>query len=293
MNSSSGTIHIQWVEKYPDLMPGKLFFECQRLGASLTCESCHTNWLSAQKRHEDEPARADLCRRCPIGHQLHSGEDTSHKWIDFRSRSECIRCGRSGLRIIPSTHECVSCWNRHRETKVNQDARGNEPLTKTILSPQRIGLLVDGKPTWRRFNGVHLGEAINRALLYIPGATFHDEQPGISIWDPKAGKFQYRCRKHPGEFGVLREMESEDGTVEYVCPVCTPKRAKGLPDARVEATVSIHDRQFVPSMMNMVTGEMPQDWMTTAVICGDCHQYPVKIRLRSGKIESRCPQCDE
>lgn len=273
-------------------MPGKLFFECQRLGASLTCEACRTNWISAQKRYDDEPARADVCRKCPIGHLLHSDKDTGSGWMDFRSKSECIRCGRSGLRIIPSTGECVSCWNRRRETKINQDARGRSPLTKTILRPWRIGLMVDGKPAWRRFYGTNIGEAISASIRHIDGATFHDGQPGIPTWNPRVKHWQYRCHKHPGEFGVLRELERDNGSIEYICPVCTPKVARGLPDSKVEATVSIQDRQFVPSMMSIVLGEMPEHWLSTAVVCAECRQYLVQIRVRTGKIEARCPCCD-
>jgi hypothetical protein len=287
------TLRIEWIEKYPDLMPGKLFFHCERLSAHLTHESCHQNWALAHgKITEETPMRLMKCRGCPVGRQLHSDTDSSGTWQDFRAKSECVRCGRRQLRII-SGAACVSCWNREREGRIGKDARGKLPKTRMVLHPHRIGLVgVDGKLTWRRFDAWHEGEAISRAIRQIDGATFHDQQPGKTVWNKRVRRFQYRCNKHPGEFGTLRELVADDGAVTYRCPVCEPGRARGLPDATVTASTSIQTRDFAKDLMQTVVQDIGEHWIPTAHICDQCRHYALEVRARSRKLECRCPMCD-
>lgn len=112
MSDHSRQIGIVWEERFPDMRPGVLYFECDRLSAHLTKESCHQNWNAAHEKVTDEtPLRLLKCRSCPKGRALHTDCDASLTWQDVRSGSECVRCGRRDLRLIGGT-TCVSCWNR-------------------------------------------------------------------------------------------------------------------------------------------------------------------------------------
>ncbi len=290
------TINIEWVEKYPDLRPGVLYFDCERLSACITRDTCHKNFTAAHEKVTDEtPLRLLKCRGCAVGRELHTEIDAPRTWQDVRSSSGCVRCGRHDLRIIPSTGTCVSCWNRAREGKLGKDARGNTPRTLVTLSSRRVGLRDGiGNPTWRRFDAWHDGEAISRAIRQIDGASFHDQQPGKSVWNQRVGRFQYRCGKHPGEFGTLRELVADNGDTEYVCPVCKPGRARGLPEARICGATSIQSQEFVRDMLVQTenAAHLTEHFAPTAHICEKCNHYAIEARLRSGKVETRCPMCD-
>lgn len=286
---------IEWEERYPDLRPGVLYFECERLCAHLTEEGCRTNWEQATSTRPDpeQPSRFAKCRACPIGLRLHTDVNAPINWRDVRSGSECVRCGRRDMRLIAGT-TCVSCWNRQREGRLNKDARGNVPKTRMVLHPRRVGLVIDGKPTWQTFDAYHEGEAVSRAVRQVDGAKFHDLQPGKSVWNARIKRWQYRCDQHPGEFGTLREMVADDGSIQYVCPVCTPGRARGLPDATVTSSTSLSSPEFVRESMVLtgVAKDLTDQFAPTAHICDRCQHYAIEARLRSGRVETRCPQCD-
>jgi len=296
MRDRSQQIDVVWEERYPDLRPGVLYFECERLWAHITRDSCHRNWTAAHEKVTDEtPLRLMKCRGCPVGRTLHTDADAPATWQDVRSSSECVRCGRRDLRIITSTGTCVSCWNRRRETERGFNARGRPMETPINLHPHRVGLLgADGNPTWRKFDAWHDGEATSRAARQVDGAKFHDLQPGKSVWNHRVGHFQYRCDKHSGEFGTLRERQSDDGTVTYVCPVCRPNAAKDLPDARVMASTSLSSPEFVRESMVLtgVANHLTEHFAPTAHICDRCKHYAIEARLRTGRVETRCPMCD-
>ncbi|HEC2553937.1 TPA: hypothetical protein R2K55_005772 [Raoultella ornithinolytica] len=295
MSVHSRQIGIVWEERFPDLRPGVLYFECERLSAHLTKESCHQNWTAAHEKVTDEtPLRLLKCRSCPMGRALHTDGDTSLTWQDVRSGSECVRCGRRDLRLIGGT-TCVSCWNREREGRTGFDARGNVPRTRVVLHPRRVGLVgKDGKPTWYQFNAYHEGEAISRAVRQTNGVKFHDLQPGKSVWNTRVKRWQYRCDKHNGEFGTLRELVGENGSILYVCPVCRPGAAKGLSDAQVCSATSLSSPGFVKDMLATkgIIGELTEHYAPTAHICDRCRHYAIEVRLRAGKVDTRCPMCD-
>lgn len=297
MHDHSQRIGIVWDERYPELRPGVLYFECERLSAHLTSDACRKNWIAAHEKVTDEtPLRLMKCRHCPTGRALHTDIETPQTWQDVRSSSECVRCGRHDLRLIADTRECVSCWNRRKETERGRNARGGVLQNPVVLRQRRVGLFNDGgKPTWRRFSSWHDGEAISRAVRQVDGAKFHDHQPGISVWNRRVGKFQYRCSLHTGEFGTLRELVGSDGGVEYICPVCKPGRARGLPEAIVCSATSLSSPAFVRESLVKTDAaiHLKEHFAPTAHICDRCQHYAIEARLRNGRVECRCPLCDE
>ncbi|TKV13253.1 hypothetical protein FDX19_02640 [Citrobacter sp. wls619] len=187
----------------------------------------------------------------------------------------------------------MSCWNRRRETERGHNARGGKLVHPIILSPRRVGLLVDGKPTWRLIDAHHEGEALSRAIHQIDGAKFHGQQPGQSVWNKRVGRFQYRCDKHPGEFGTLCEQVDSNGATEYVCPVCRPRAAKDLPEARVCSPTSIQSREFVKEVMRTYCVEPIESWTATEHVCDRCEHYPLQVRTIGKQLHCRCPLCDQ
>jgi len=291
-HTTAAKLGIELVEAHPDLMPGVLFFGCQRHKATITLETCRRNWDEAHaRRGPDDLDRRAACRSCTIGQHLHSTDATdAAEWADVRRPGECVRCARVGLRLVSTTGECVSCWNRRREAERGRNARGRPPMFPHTMTPRRVGLVVDGKPAFRRFLAHHEGEAVSVALRQVDGAKFHNLQPGAAAWNAKAGRFEYRCSKHPGEFGALRELVSGDGTVEYICPVCSPGRAVGLPVARVEAATSIMQGEFMAAACE----DAQEVWTPTAHVCDRCEHYPIQVRRRPrGAVEAQCPLCDQ
>lgn len=291
-HTTAARLGIELVEAHPDLMPGVLFLGCQRHKATITLDTCRRNWDEAHaRRGPDDLDRRAACRSCIIGQHLHSTAATdATEWADVRRPGECVRCARVGMRMVSTTGECVSCWNRRREAERGKNARGRPPLYPHTMAPRRVGLVVDGKPVYRRFMAHHDGEVVSSALRQVDGAKFHNLQPGASAWNAKAGRFEYRCSKHPGEFGALRELVSGNGTVEYICPVCSPGRAAGLSVARVEAATSIMPGEFVADDCE----DAPEVWTPTAHICDRCLHYPIQVRRRPrGRVEAQCPLCDQ
>ncbi len=189
MRDHSRQIDVVWEERFPDLMPHRLFMHCQRLDAHITHDTCRQNWEQATSIRPDpeQPSRFAKCRACPIGLRLHT-DMNAPGWRDVRSGSDCVRCGRRDLRLISGT-TCVSCWNREREGRLNKDARGNVPKTRMVLHPRRVGLVNDGKPTWRTFDAYHEGEAVSRAVRQVDGAKFHDLHPGKSVWNVRVKRW--------------------------------------------------------------------------------------------------------
>lgn len=89
----------------------------------------------------------------------------------------CVRCGRSGLRLIASSGICISCFNRAAEAKRGYNARGN-PLRDYIEPrPRLVGVLDNaGRATWQTFDGQTLTESLARAVR--GGHKIHANRPG-------------------------------------------------------------------------------------------------------------------
>ncbi|GAB0825559.1 hypothetical protein MZ16F84_40900 [Escherichia coli] len=55
----SGHAGIQWEERFPDLRPGVLYFDCERLSACITRDTCRQNWEASRgKIDADAPNRS-------------------------------------------------------------------------------------------------------------------------------------------------------------------------------------------------------------------------------------------
>ena len=105
--------------------PGKRFFRCEAMRASLSIEACASMWRKTNHGDGGSPFPArPACRRCPLGAQ-HAGEAQASMSPVFGS-GICARCHNGGLRLIGGMI-CVSCKNREYELARGANYRGKPP----------------------------------------------------------------------------------------------------------------------------------------------------------------------
>ena len=120
-------------------IPGKQFFRCERLRATISVDSCAGMWRGGNRENIE---RLDRCKACPIG-AAHAGE-TAASMSPLMGELVCGRCHRHAGRLV-GKHLCVSCWNRQREWLIGVNARGTVPTMKP-LERRRIRYLCAGNP---------------------------------------------------------------------------------------------------------------------------------------------------
>lgn len=123
----------------PDL-PGRLFFACDRMRASLTTDACASFWRASNRASD---GGRECCQRCPMG-ALHAGEAQAST-SPLRLTPICARCHRPSSRLIGG-HRCVSCYNREREVLRGRNAKGAPPVKLTCLERRRVRYLAGDEP---------------------------------------------------------------------------------------------------------------------------------------------------
>lgn len=103
-------------------VPGKMYFRCDRMRASLSTEACSSMWRKADELNDGSH---NACRLCPIG-AVHAGE-VAASMSPLKGSMTCARCHRGAGRLIGGMH-CVSCYNRQREYLVGRNGRGKAPV---------------------------------------------------------------------------------------------------------------------------------------------------------------------
>lgn len=113
-------------------LPDVPFFDCDRIGASLTVPTCAAMWRAAANPHTE---RHSACRACPLG-ATHAGVANAASGV-LRGLLVCSRCYRTAKRLILG-NLCVSCYNRQREVQRGKNARGLPPTKLTRLDPRSV-----------------------------------------------------------------------------------------------------------------------------------------------------------
>ena len=114
------------------LVPGRLFFRCERMRGTLSTTACADMWRKANDMNDGSCAS---CMRCPIG-AVHAGE-VAASMSPLKGTLTCARCHRGATRLIHK-HLCVSCQNRAYEVEKGRNAKGTAPVKHTNLVPRRI-----------------------------------------------------------------------------------------------------------------------------------------------------------
>lgn len=276
--------------QYVEIIPGQRHFACNRLHAIISSASCADRFTRASTAEDWREGKYACCGRCAIG-QFHeaeiaraAGQDIAPVPLPDLGAAYCVRCGRSGLRLIAQTHICVSCSNRAAEAKRGFNARGN-PLRDYIEPrPRLVGVLDNaGRPTWKTFDGQKLTESLARAVR--GGHKIHAYRPGRTRWNAEAKRFEY-----VDEHGhTLLEIDV-DGVVEYI-------GVPNLHQGEEPAPVIWGGMGMMPEEAQTwldLSGEADDygpEWRFTEFHCSLCNHGNIQARRRVGSTETRCTRC--
>lgn len=123
-----------------DVLPGKMFFRCERTRATLSTTSCADMW-----RRSNGGKGVDTyshCKCCPIG-ALHAGE-AGASMSPLKGTLTCARCHRTANRLIGKM-VCVSCYNRSRELAMGRNAKGTAPVKLKREDARLIRFMAGGE----------------------------------------------------------------------------------------------------------------------------------------------------
>lgn len=289
---ADGLEYLHWV-------PGKRHFRCKKLSATMSSDDCSSRYMRAMAGDE----RVSACRFCPIG-AVHAGKVDRDQAVIPSAQvkitgrpdqdTRCTRCGRFDLRIIHSGAEiCVSCWNRQREWRLGRNSKGKAPITFVPLQVRRVGIMVDGVPSYQMFADTQNEvEPLAKCIRFArESVAFHDEQPGITVWSAQTRSFEYRDRADPSR--VMLELK-QDGVIRYVsaasdslCPGDVAAVVR-MPTLRL----SVYTAADWLGMDEEGDGAaITVEWRPQAIVCASCNIALVQARRFAGRIECRCPAC--
>jgi hypothetical protein len=153
-------------------------FECDRLNAVLTKDSCAHNYT--------RPNAPLSCKGCKIG-AAHAAGDTPnmdrHTLSAIANSQRCIRCERDGhsatryigrFRLVKQHTLCINCFNREREVVKGHNAKGATPVKWRVLRQATI-TIENAAGEWRT---IDIGLRMNRAECERYVARIH---PGCVI----------------------------------------------------------------------------------------------------------------
>lgn len=262
---------------YRVLVKGLQHFDCARLSATLSTISCATRHELAKQHSRDGLASA--CLRCPIGvHHSSPRASNGISTLTPDTGATCVRCGRMGLRILPSKGICVSCSNRAAEYAKGRNSKGAVPAEYSPLTLRRVGVVVEGKPAWQLQEVQNAVEPLARVRR--AGLEMHVGQPGASRWCPVRQAFEYRDKS-----GRTLAAQLEGGMLSYVAA-----GAHEQPATVTDSGTAMHPEAL--QVWLALSGEtVGDDWRAQFVICDQCHHAPLQARKHTGRIECRCLAC--
>lgn len=140
-------------------VPGKVFFQCDRMRAKLSTTSCASMW---RKADEISDGSHSACKLCPIG-AVHAGE-VAASMSPLKGSLTCARCHRTAMRLIGKML-CVSCQNRQYEAIKGRNSKGKAPVKLGPLNRRSIRYMHGDEPrTLAMAQTVDIDELIIAAL---------------------------------------------------------------------------------------------------------------------------------
>lgn len=264
---------------YRVLVEGQQHFDCEHLSATLSVTTC-----TARHEHARQSVRlglASACLRCPIGARHAASLPSASNLpatVTPDSGATCCRCGRHGLRILPSRGLCVSCSNREAEWRRGRNAKGAAPIEYVPPILRRVGVVMDGRPVWRMLESQSATEPLARARR--AALVMHAEQPGAVCWCPERQAFEYRDKSNRPLAARLTGDRLTYAPAElHERPTPVTDSGIAMPPEGLQAWLAL-------------SGEAVGDeWRAQPVICDQCYRAPLQARKRAGHVECRCVAC--
>lgn len=275
-----------------DLTPGKRYFDCTGLRAMVSTDACAQRWKAA--------TAGSACHGCELGRAHHADhQPKAEACLPQHQQGDgiCVRCGRSGLRIIQKSGVCVSCTNRENEWRCGRNAKGKPPAR--FVPPHEHEIAVsnpDGTVRRRLVPGQDLAEALGRLLRDLPqGQRVVTDERRRTSWNANTGRFEHVCGDC-GAVGLVLERR-RGHTLERHSWCCA-----GDPVGSGWAVAEVRQRVVALSAIAMASwltssiglaGETPGLWTPTGTVCVECHRGQLEGRLTSpgGHWRVRCRGC--
>lgn len=264
------------------------YFVCTRLSATLSTQACADRWNAAPS--------ATTCCGCHIGREHHARTSQGAAMgPNVRERSrECLRCGRIDLRLVKEFGVCVGCYNRQREARIGQNAKGVPPAHFAPLSVFAVATETpDGAVVYRAVEARHGAEAIGVAALRLgSGARLSPARPGNTQWSAQHGRLVVACTTC-GHEGLL-ERESR-GVLRHHCRTCSgPPSGPGWALAQPRATTTMWPAAVLAVWLQMTGEQPPERWSASGFGCSTCGVGVLQAQSTvAGHIEARCPACGD
>ena len=157
-------------------VPGKTYFRCERMRATLSTEACSGMWRKADEINDGSHS---ACRLCPIG-AVHAGE-VAASMSPLKGSLTCARCHRTAGRLIGKM-VCVSCYNRAREAAIGRNGRGKPPVKLGSLDRRVIRYMAGS-----RINEIVANKSIDTDELIV-SALRDSKQSIVFAYNPTPPK---------------------------------------------------------------------------------------------------------
>ncbi len=285
---------ITYYEAYPDLLPGAMFFDCQRISATLRPEHCASRHKEACKasRYEtgdvqDVAKSFSACRSCPIGARHAAGNTDGGEEVEIGvaplPTNVCARCSRGGMRLI-KRRLCVSCYNREREANIGVNARGTKPVDFKPLFARYVGIEDGESARWVSFKVQNDHEPLVIALRECGSVALSEEHPAQVAWDDQHGFHYVDDEDRP-----LSETVAKSAAIK-LSPCGNDERP-----AEVRQTVQLLHADTLRRWLSMTdaTADLGSMWEWQPFGCESCHRGVLRARNRAGRLQCQCPACGE
>lgn len=268
--------------------PG-VYFKCERLSAVLSQTACADRWNAA--------ASGTTCCGCFVGREHHGRTSPPGAAMGPATRApsrECLRCGRTDLRVIQQFGICVSCYNREREWQIGRNAKDKPPAHFEPLNNFAIATeTAVGEVVHHAVEARHAAEAVGVVAMRLrSGSRLSATRPGNTAWSAHHGRLVIACPACGHEGLLAREMR---GTLRHHCPAC-----QGAPSgqdwalARPRAAVAVWPAATLVTWLRATGERPPVQWTSTAFGCGHCGAGVLQARSTAdGQVEARCPACHD
>ena len=267
---------------------GSVYFNCARLSATLSTTACASQWSTA--------ASTSSCAGCGIGRQHHAAAapgSAAAPRVRDRSR-ECLRCGRTDLRLVQAVGICVSCYNRQREANIGRNAKGMPPA---YFEPLRLFTVATetaaGEVVHHAIEARHEAEAIGVIAMRLTGGSrLSPARPGNTQWSATHRRLVVACPAC-GNPGLLARKSR--GMLRHHCPAC-----QGTPSGpewalvRPRAPITVWPAAVLVVWLQMTGERPPSRWTSTGFGCANCGIGVLQAQSTAeSQIEARCPACGD